>query len=223
MRATMGNNGKAVHIAICIIIAIILVVCGWFLSEQNRINEEKRKDPENIIGSTIGEIYEKYCSQSGVKYSHFFISNREFDCYDLGDSFFYSDMDNYILYSYTYMYNGDGYFKFNVDTTQIDIRPLEISDPKQFIGKMATSLCPKYSLADFKIYAAGEHMGISTVPCKDINQYSMYRDVIITDAYYGADVRNGDNPDEYFEENNAEGTRKLYFDGEFLNDRLMYK
>lgn len=218
---TKKSNDPTMIAIIIIVIVALLVLGGWLLSRQNKINEENKKDPEKILGYTIGEVSGKYCSGTGVKYSKFYISDRVFDCYDFDEIFISSDLNNYILSSYSFSaYNGAGYFSFDIDKTQTDLRPLKVDNPEQFVGQMATALCPKYSLADFKIYAAGEHMGISTVPCKDINRYSMYQDVIITDAYYGADEESGDNPDEYYEQNNAKGTRKLYFDGEYMKDRL---
>lgn len=214
-------NDLTTKIIVAVLVVAVIGIGGWLLFRQNKANQESKKDPEKILGYTIGEVSGKYCSGTGVKYSKFYILDRVFDCYDFDDVFMNSDLNNYILSSYSFSaYNGAGYFSFDIDKTQTDLRPLKVDNPEQFVGQMATALCPKYSLADFKIFAAGEHMGISTIPCKDINQYSMYQDVIITDVYYGADEESGDNPDEYFEQNNAKGTRKLYFDGEYVNDRL---
>ena len=218
---TKRTNDPTTKIIIAIIIIATIGVGGWLFIEHNKTNQESKKDPEKILGYTIGEVSGKYCSGTNVKYSKFYITDRVFDCYDFDDLFTTSDLNNYILSSYSYSaYNGSGSFYFEVDKTQTDLRPLKIDNPEQFVGQMATALCPKYSLAEFKIFAAGEHMGISTIPCKDINQYSMYQDVVITDAYYGADEKSGDNPDEYYEQNNAKGTRKLYFDSEYMSDRL---
>lgn len=216
-KTTMGShNNKTV------IILVAICLSGWLLIRQGEVNRTRKNDPEKILGYTIGEINAKYCSGTNVKYDKFYISDRVFDCYDFHDLFIDSDLNNYVLSSYSFsVYNGvgTGYFVFDIDKTQTDLRPLGVDDPEQFVGEMATALCPKYSLADIKIYAAGKHMGISTIPCRDINRYSMFQDVIITDVYYGADEESGDNPDKYYEQNNAKGTRTLYFDGEYVNDR----
>lgn len=207
-------------IIIVIIVVTITIIGSWVLTQQNKANEESKKDPENILGDTIGEVSTKYCGETGskgVKYSKFYISDRVFYCYDFNGAFMNSDLDNYILSSYS-TYNSAGHFYFDVDTTQTDLRPLKIDNPEQFVGQMATSLCPKYSLANFKILATDEHMGISIISCKNISQYSMYQDVIITDVYYGADEKNDNNFDEYFEQNNAKGTRKLILMGKYITD-----
>ena len=216
-----NNNETARKVVIAVVVVIAFIVGGGLLIRQNAIEQEKEKDPEGI-GQTIGEIKNKYCTGNNSKYDKYLIFERSFSCYDFDTVFEDSDLDNYklVYYNQSLALYGGWTFGFDVDKTQTDQRPLKVENPEQFVGKMATELCPKYSLADFKIFAAGEHMGIDTVPCKDINKYSMYQDVIITDAYYGADEENGDNPDDYFEENNAKGTRKLYFDGEFMKDRL---
>lgn len=219
---TMGdhNSNQTTKIIVVIIAIAILCLGGWFLSKQSKLGEENRKDPAKILGYTIGEIEAKYCDGTNAGYNRFYVADRKFDCYDFDELFIDSDLNNYTLSSYDFSpYNGAGYFAFDINETQTDLRPLEVDNPEQFVGQMATALCPKYSLADVKIYAKGEHMGISAVDCKNINEYSMYQDVIITDVYYGADEENGDNPDEYYEQNNAKGTRRLYFDGEFVNDR----
>ena len=218
--STVQYNGITKKIIIGIVVVSVLVFGGWFLSEQNKISEENKKDPYKILGYTIREISRKYCSEANFAYNRFFIQDRVFGCDDIERLFIDSDMNNYVLSAYNFSFsNSAGYFTFDIDRMQTDLRPLEVDNPEQFVGKMATALCPKYSLAEFKIFASGEHIGISTIPCKDINKYSMYQDVIITDAYYGADEKSGDNPDEYYEHNNAKGTRKLYFDGEYMKDR----
>lgn len=221
--STVQYNDITKKIIIGIVVVSVLVFGGWFLSRQNKIDEENKKDPYKILGYTIGEVSGKYCEGANFAYNKFFIQDRVFGCDDIERLFIDSDMNNYILSAYNFSFsNGAGYFNFDIDKTQADLRPLEVDNPEQFVGKMATALCPRYSLADVRIYAAGEHMGISTVDCKDINKYSMDQDVIITDVYYGADEESGDNPDEYYEQNNAKGTRRLYFDGEYMKDRLVH-
>ena len=224
MADNKNNNEKVKQIAITVAVVLALIVGGGFLIRQNAIEQERKKDPEGILGQTIGQIKNKYCADKNSGYDKYLILERSFSCYDFDKVFVESDLDNYklVYYNQSLALYGGWTFGFDIDKSQTDQRPLKVENPEQFVGKMATELCPKYSLADFKIYAAGEHMGISTIPCKDINEYSMYQDVIITDAYYGADEENGDNPDEYYEQNNSKGTRTLYFDGEYLKDRPTY-
>lgn len=221
MNEPAKDKNLTIKIIISIVGFVILGVGGGLLIRQNSINNERKKDPQGILGYTIGEISAKYCGGVNAKYDKFYISDRVFDCYDFDDLFIDSDLNNYILSSYSFsLYNGStGYFVFDIDETQADLRPLKVDNPEQFVGQMVTALCPKYSLADIRILAAGEHLGISAVSCKDIDKNSMEQDVIITDAYYGPDEENGDDPNEYYEENNVRGTRRLYFDGEYITDR----
>lgn len=209
------------NIAICLIIFLFLIGGGAFLSQKNKEEGAHRKDPYNILGKNIGQINDEYCGKGNGVTKRFYIDNRRFFCGDFEQYFMDSDYDNYILVDYS-LGMDDSYFYFETDESETDQRPLAVDNPEQFVGQMATTICPKYSLADFIIFAAGEHMGISTIPCKDINRYSMYQDVIITDVYYGADEDSGDDSEMYYEENNAKETRHLYFDGEYINDRLTF-
>ena len=45
---------------------------GEILARQNEIDKENKKDPEKILGNTIGEVSGKYCSGTNVKYSKFY-------------------------------------------------------------------------------------------------------------------------------------------------------